>query len=210
MKHIPEHDELLLGRLLDDDLSPVEAAALRERIQREPDLQEACHALTRIHAALIERRKDTCRVDWPRFHDRVMDRVAAEADAPAPVIRFPSWLKVAMPFAAAAAIALVVVLRGSPPGTPTTPAGHGPPQVAYHAPPPVKAAGALVVHFHRPDLKPVNPARATIHVAYAHSDELQEYYRRADEARRDQPSSHLYIMHAEGAGTVDLMEEPPL
>jgi anti-sigma factor RsiW len=104
---INEQDEFLLSRLLDDDLSPQEAADLRARMQREPELQEAYQALSRIDSLLVARRADQPQVDWTRFHREVMDQVEAEAGSRR-TIRLTDFLRVGMVLAAAASIALVV------------------------------------------------------------------------------------------------------
>jgi hypothetical protein len=51
-----------------------------------------------------------------------------------------------------------------------------------------------------------------IQVAYARSSELEASIRMADQARQDQPSSHLYIMHADNSAPVpaELMEASSL
>jgi hypothetical protein len=217
VKRIDEHDELLLNRLMDGDLPAEEAAALRDRIEREPELRSVYEGLVRLNALLADRRKDTCAVNWGRFYSAVMSRIEADAARPARVIRFPFWVRVAAPLAAAAAVALVVMLR-APHGTiQPAPAERGTLRVAYLTP---RAAsqggqGALVVRFSRPgQVVPANagPSGPAIQVAYARSAELEESIRRADLARQDQPSSHLYIMHADRSAPVpaDMMEAPPL
>jgi anti-sigma factor RsiW len=217
MKRIDEHDELLLNRLVDGDLPAEEAAALRGRIEREPELRSVYESLVRLNALLAERRKDACAVNWGRFHAAVMSRIEADAARPARLIRFPFWVRVAAPLAAAAAVALVVVLR-TPHGTiQPAPAAQGTIRVAYQMP---RAAlqgghGALVVRFSRPgQVRPANagPSGPAIQVAYARSVDLEDSIRRADQARQNEPSSHLYIMHADRSAPVpaDVMEAAPL
>ena len=217
MTRINEHDEFLLNRLVDGDLPADEAAALGDRIEREPELRAVYESLVRLNALLADRRKDTCAVNWGRFHAAVMGRIEADAARSARVIRFPFWVRVAAPLAAAAAVALFVVLR-VPHGTiQPAPAEPGTLRVAYLTP---RAAsqgvpGALVVRFSRPgQVRPADagPAEPAIQVAYARSAELEDSIRRADQARQDEPSSHLYIMHADRnpPAPADMMEAAPL
>ena len=72
---INEHDEFLLSRLLDGDLSPAEAEALRRRIENDPGLSEAYDAMARLDDLLKGRRADHPQVDWKAFHARVVDQV---------------------------------------------------------------------------------------------------------------------------------------
>ena len=216
MNRIDEHDELLLNRLMDGDLPAEEAAALGGRLEREPELRSVYEGLVCLNALLAERRKDTCAVNWGRFHAAVMSRIEADAARPARVIRFPFWVRVAAPLAAAAAVALVVMLR-APHGTiQPAPAEQGTLRIAYQMPPAAVQGGpgALVVRFSRPgQVRPANagPSEPAIQVAYARSAALEEAIRRADQARQDQPSSHLYIMHADRSppAPAELMEAPP-
>lgn len=218
MKRIDEHDELLLNRLVDGDLPAEEEAALGGRIEREPELRSVYDSLVRLNALLAERRKDACAVNWGRFHAAVMSRIEADAARSVRVIRFPFWVRVAGPLAAAAAaVALVVVLRTPQGAVQPRPASQGTLRVAYLMPPPASQGehGALAVRFSRPgQVRPAN-ARAsepTIQVAYAKSAELEDSIRRADQARQNEPSSHLYIMHADNSAPVpaDMMEAAPL
>jgi hypothetical protein len=216
MSRIDEQDELLLNRLLDGDLPADAAAELRGRIDREPALRAVWERLARIDRLLLERRADACEVDWGRFHRSVISRIDAHAAPAARVIRFPWWLSAAVPLAVAAAVAIVFVLRTPHEEAKPGVVGPGVIQVAYHAPrseggsPP----GAIVVRFHRPegaggrDLTAVQP----LHVAYLRSSEMEEEIRKADMGRENQPSSHLYIMHADGRalGSEVPSEPPPL
>lgn len=215
MSRINEQDEMLLNRLLDDDLSADETAALRQRIEREPALRSVWERLTRINGLLRDRRADTCEINWGRFHASVVNRIEADAVPVARVIRFPWWARMAAPLAAAAAVALVVMLRvpheQTKPGVPEP----GMIRVAYHAPQSTApgAAGAIVVRIHRPEASAV-PDRPSppIHVAFTRSPELEEQIRAADSARESSTSSHLYIMHADsGPPAFDFMSGlPPL
>jgi hypothetical protein len=201
MSRINEQDEMLLNRLLDGDLSADDAAALRQRIQREPALRNVWERLSRIDGLLRERRTDTCQLDWGRFHASVVNQIGTDAVPVARVIRFPLWTRVAAPLAAAAAVALVLILRA--PHEPGKPAGTEPGviRVAYHTPQPaaISASGAIVVRFHRPGgSMPQKDSAAPIHVAFSRSSQLEEQIRAADTARESNASSHLYIMHADG------------
>lgn len=209
MSRITRQDEFLLSRLLDGDLPADQADALRERIEREPALGRAWQAMRRIHDLLVERRRDTGDFDLRRLHADVVDRLAAEPAPARRVIRFPLWLRAAVPLAAAAAVAIAFILRTPYETDRHAPAGPGPINVAYHTPSPAQA-GTLVVRYHRPGDA---PQPQPVHVAYTRSPELEDHYRRTDEARHNQPSSHLYILHAEGdapAPDVAPLEVPPL
>jgi hypothetical protein len=187
---IDERDEFLLSRLVDDDLPADEAAALRTRIEREPDLRNAYSALTRIDSLLVARRTDQPAIDWARFHRGVMEQVEGEALVAAArpkVIRLADYLRVALPLAAAAAIALVVWAWP-----------HGNSQIAKNrvdTPRPT-----LVAENRTPEPSPIEirfsgrdlaPAGNGIHVVYARSDELQNEIRQQDEADRRKEPSHL-------------------
>ncbi len=63
MSDVTERDEFLLSQLLDGDLPPVEADALRERMARDPALREAYESLARVNAA-IERQRDDQPVEF--------------------------------------------------------------------------------------------------------------------------------------------------
>jgi hypothetical protein len=213
MSRITEHEEFLLSRLLDGDLPADQASVLRERIEREPTLSRAWQKLRRINDLLIQRRSDTWDLDVHEFHVQVMDRLAAEPIPAARVLRFPRWLRVAMPLAAAAAVAIAFIVWTPPEADQQSPAGPGSLTIAYHTPasPAPAKAGTLIVRYHRPG-DTTTPQAQPVHVAYARSSELEDYYRRTDEARRNQPSSHLYIMHAESdtPAPPGPMEAPPL
>jgi hypothetical protein len=114
-ERITEHDEFLLSRLVDGDLPAEEAAALRARLEREPEMKAAYEAYRKIDEALASRRADRAEVDFDAFRAQVMQAVEAVADVAGVhggrILKFPGWLKVGLPLAAAAAIALVVTLR---------------------------------------------------------------------------------------------------
>jgi len=211
MSPITEHDEFLLSRLLDGDLPADQADALRQRIEREPALSRAWQNLQRINDLLIQRRRDTCDLDIHELHAQVMNRLATEPVPAARVLRFPRWLRVAMPLAAAAAVAIAFIVWTPPEAGQHSPASPGTLTVAYQTPASPAKAGTLIVRYHRPG-DTTTPQAEPGHVAYARSSELEDYYRRTDEARRNQPSSHLYIMHAESDAPASPgpMEVPPL
>src|SRR5687768_11680853 len=111
MERISEQDELLLNRLLDDDLSAPEAVSIQKRMTREPALRETMDSLTRIDALLSNRGADQPDVDWQQFRQDVLHEVGEieqQANRPIPFRRARKiWL--GAPFAAAAAIALLLV-----------------------------------------------------------------------------------------------------
>ena len=198
MNRPDEHDEFLLSRLLDGDLPDEEAGTLNARLEREPELRATLDALTRIDALLADRRGKGPDVDWARFHAGVMDKVTARAASRAWTLRFPRWLRVAAPLAAAASLALVIMLRQLPQSLKESPAPTPPVRVVYNAPAP-DAAGRLVVEYNRHPTR-VDRDRAgpkPIRVAYTRSDELQEAIRRYDKARESRPVWHLYTAHSD-------------
>lgn len=200
---ISERDELLLNRLLDDELPAGEAAALRARLEREPDLRAAFDKLTRIDTMLAARRSDQPAINWSSFHRAVMQQVAAEAgSAAAPrVIRLGNWLRVAVPLAAAAAIALIVWLGpfGRQGHDLTRPDGRtadnnvSPANVTPNTPDPAPtgSTGTLLVQFHRPESE--TPADSGIQVRYARSDALLDEYRAMDTRNRSRPPWQLFL-----------------
>ena len=221
-KRIDERDELLLSRLLDGDLTEREETELKARIEREPDLRTSRDALTRLNDALVARRSDVPKVDWGRFRSRVMDSIEVQASS-AKVIRFPRWLRVAAPLAAAAVLALMVVLS-RPHGTPENKGGGVKPiDVAQVVPPTVEPGGSILVKFDRPS-SPTTPrptvvaqagtvARSSvIQVSYVQSTELQEATRQIDKARENEPSWRVYTAHGSASSPIsaDMLETPPL
>lgn len=164
MPQISEHDEFLLSRLLDNDLSPAVAETLRQRIENEPELGRAFAAMTRLDSLLKRRRADVPRVNWKTFHADVAREVAriGPYKARPQIIRFSRWLAVGLPLAAAASIALVVMLH-KPPIKPTPgPGKAGPP-----------ASGNLSVVVRRPE-SPAPAAQGKIEVNFTHSQRLAE------------------------------------
>jgi len=180
MQRINEHDEFLLSRLLDNDLSPAEAEALRRRIEAEPALARAYAHMARLDNLLKARRADQPRLDWKGFHARVTSQVerAAEAKASRPVIRLSRWLAIGLPLAAAAAIALVVILRAPADKTETGPDNLKP--------------GRLVVQVDEP--APVAPAgEGDIKIRFKRSQQLAELTWQADAEAEEQPASHVFV-----------------
>lgn len=212
-KRIDERDELLLSRLLDGDLTEREEAELSARIEREPDLRASHDALARLNDALVARRKDVPKVDWGRFRSRVMDSIEVPASS-AKVIRFPSWLRVAAPLAAAAVLALIV-LTGLPRGSNPKP-DQRTNNVVDNGPQKTAQGGVLVVKFDRPGngTAPLPVVQVSdIPVSYAQSAELQEATRQIDKARESQPSWRVYTAHGSGPSPIlatDMLETPPL
>lgn len=187
IRRIDEQDEFLLSRLLDNDLAAEEASALQARLEREPQLRQAYAAMTRLDTLLMARRADQPQVDWTRFHREVMDQVEAEAVRPI-TIRLAHYLRVAVPLAAAAAIALVVILwpRGS--GGPIPPKG-GPTgvQIALNEPTaPTNVAPGASIEYHRPGSI---GADDEIRVSFARSDEVTREYQLEDAQSRSRESS---------------------
>ena len=130
--------------------------------------------MTRIDSLLAARRADQPRVDFSRFHRQVMDQVTAEAARPV-TIRLANFLRVAMPLAAAASIALIVWLW--PHGGPLAPGSHdltGPGLVARVSEPAVDSDDG-------------------IHVSYAKSDQLAKEFQAEDEKARSRESSQTFL-----------------
>jgi len=174
-----EQDEFLLSRLLDNDLSPEESASLRERMEREPELRRAYAAMTRIDSLLAARQADQPQVNWSRFHSEVMSRVEAAASRPV-TIRLAEYLRVALPLAAAAVIALTIwYWPHSGPAT-IVPPGRGP-EIA------VAVGPAVSVRYDHPDL--AGRADEAVHVTFARSDELSRKYQVEDDESRDEQGS---------------------
>ncbi len=215
MDRIGEQDEMLLNRLLDEELPADAAALLRRRIEQEPPLRSAWERLNRIEGLLRARRADTCEINWSKFRASVMSRVEAEAAPMRRVLRFPWWLQAAVPLAAAAAIAIVLVVRAPYAEREPASTSTGQLRVVYHASPSEAPEGSLAVSYHRPARAAGGEtavAAGPSQVAYMRSTELEEQIRKADMTQENQPSSHLYIMHADvGALPPEiLMELPPL
>jgi len=196
MARLDEYDEFLLNRLLDGDLSNAEAATLEERLASEPELRAMLDAMTRVDNLLAERRSDQPDVDWTRFHAQVMDQVSSESLPSDRVLRFPTWLRVAVPIAVAASIALVITLRQQPKDMSQSPAPSM--RVAYRMPA-LSAAGKLVVEYNRqpPRVDRDRMGRQSIQISYVQSDELQETIEKYDKARVNRPLWHLYTVHTD-------------
>lgn len=196
---ISEHDDFLLSRLVDDDLSAEEAAALHARIEREPDLRTAYQAMTRLDSLLTARRADQPAIDWERFHRRVMEKIETEAliaAARPATFRIADYLRFALPLAAAAAIALMVWAwpRGGPIAANTGKAnrpGSGLVQATHPKPAPAQE-GFIAVIYDDPKQHTVMGETET-QVSYAQSEELQNEFRQKDEAARNKESSHWYM-----------------
>jgi anti-sigma factor RsiW len=205
MSDINEQDEFLLSQLLDGQLPTVEAEHLRERMRTEPELRKAYEALERVHSLVDRRRSDQPSVDWVQFHQQVMDQVDAERSRATRVIRFPRWVAIGVPLAAAAAVALVVLVNRAPaPKAAPDAAGI---QVIVSAPVSGDAPGELSVIIERPGV----PEEAPIDVAFTQSAEMDELIRQLDEERRSQPSSYASKFEQAPEPTPpSAMEEPPL
>jgi len=106
-EQIAEKDELLLNALLDGELSADRQRALRERMRVEPALQEAYDTFRRLNGLLSDRGRDRPDIDWPGFHDSIVEAVKAEP-VPAGTIRSAAWIRIGVPLAAAAAVVLLV------------------------------------------------------------------------------------------------------
>ena len=207
MSDISEQDEFLLSQLLDGDLSAPEAEQLRERMAAEPGLGEAYDALADVHSLVGSRRSDQPSVDWSQFHQQVMDQVRAEPDRTTRVIRFPRWVAIGVPLAAAAAVALVLLIDRTP--EPKVTPDVAPIEIIVSAPVSADAPGELSVTIERPGV----PDEAPIDVAYTQSTEMDERIRQLDEERRNQPSSYAskFLQAPEPEPTFpSMIEEPPL
>jgi hypothetical protein len=77
MYRITEHDEYLLSLLLDNDLPAEQAAALRRRLDEEPELRACFDALARVNSAVTSRREDVPGVNLDAFHANLMRTIAA-------------------------------------------------------------------------------------------------------------------------------------
>lgn len=193
-RRITEQDEFLLNRLIDGDLTEGQAAELRARMEREPELRKAFRRLERLESLLSARRADRPAVDWGAFHRQVMARVERESRPALPLVfKLRRYLGVAVPLAAAAAIVLVVWLtqRGSSPARP----GLGPDTVAVSPTPPAPGPtgtdeSVLVVRFARLS---ADAESETIVVAYARSEELQKEYQGRDDLASKQESSGALV-----------------
>ncbi len=181
---INEHDEFLLSRLLDGDLSTAEAEVLRRRLENEPGLSEAYAAMARLDGLLKGRRADQPQLDWKAFHARVVDQVkrGGETRAAAPVIRLSRWLAIGLPLAAAATIALFLLFSGA--GNSPIPGGGGP--KGPGAPP----SGNLVVTIEKPKAAPPTSPEP-IRVNFKRSQQLAEAIWQEDAIREEKPHMGL-------------------
>ncbi len=213
---IHERDEWLLNRLLDGELSAAEERSLHARLDAEPALRAALATLQRVDRALADRRLDRPVVDWAGFHAGVMRAVTPQVAPAARTIRFPVWLRMAMPVAAAAAIVLVVLLQDARLWGPAAPIRGiarqaedpaTPVQVAYAVPAP-QSGGRLDVRIHR---RPV-AADGLTRIAYSRSTELDEHIRQIDEASEYQPSWQVYMAdtNVQTPVVLDFFDVPPL
>ncbi|MBP7933010.1 MAG: hypothetical protein KA354_00060 [Phycisphaerae bacterium] len=210
-RQIDERDELLLSRLLDGDLTEPEEIELAARLEREPELRASRDALARLNQALVARRQDVPNVDWARFRSRVMDSVETQSSA-ARLIRFPRWLRVTAPLAAAAVLALVI-LASRPPGS-VTHHNRKPAEVVTLGAPHHGQGGVLLVQYDRPaaTMSPPTAQASVVQVNYVQSAELQEATRRIDKARENQPSWRVYTAHGSASSPIsaDMLDTPPL
>lgn len=219
---IHERDEWLLNRFLDAELSAEEERLLHRRLEAEPPLRAALDALRRIDRALADRRLDEPVVDWGRLHAGIMQTVTPQAAPAHRVIRFPAWLRVAMPLAAAAAIALMVLVHDPRVKDSTTPtpgiarqADHtaAPVHVVFAAPT-RQSGGRLDVRIHRraTDAAPTPVVAGVSQVAYTRSTELDDHIRQIDQSRQSQSSWQVYTADTmvQPAVMVDFLDIPPL
>lgn len=203
---ISEQDEFLLSQLLDGGLPEVEAAAVRARILREPELRAALADLERLNGVLVGQRSRQAAVDFAALRRDIMDEVEA-ARRPA-IIRFPMWGRMAGLVAAAAAIAIVVGIyhRAGTPDTPrievavNQPAQQPEPGPAISIPDPTPAPqladarqepAPLVVRFNRPSAP--RDTRATFKVSYARSDDRATAVKARDTEYRSRPSVRVVV-----------------
>lgn len=192
---INEQDEFLLNRLVDNDLSAEEAAALRTRLEREPELRRAYQAITRIDALLAARRSVQPQVDWAKFHRQVMNQVEAEA-AHGRTIRLVDFLRVVLPLAAAAAIALVVwfwphgqpaPIGSNPPGNTLT---YNLPKLGPGAPGSVTDDAAITIQYVRGE--PTAP-ESGMNVHFVRSDNLAKDRSKIDEENRNRQPGATFL-----------------
>ncbi len=199
---INEQDEFLLSRLLDGDLPAAQADALRQRLEREPELRRIYAQLSRVDKLLAGRRSDQPAVRWDTFRHEIMTEVRRQSSR-SRVIRLANWLRVGVPLAAAASIALAVfVYHYRPAGD--QPADRSAVQLAVHDRPPEQkllsaAEGEPLVIFHRPGLlAPAQPndqesTSGEIEVTFEKSAELTEEYRQRDQMLRSSPSIQYHV-----------------
>lgn len=208
-RFINEQDEFLLSRLLDGDLPAEQDEALRRRMERDPELRRVYAQLAGVDKLLAGRRTDRPEVQWGAFRREIMDRVRRQ-DTRGRVIRLASWLRVGVPLAAAASIALAVFVyqyrsaREQPVGDrPVTVVVHDPvrdqapstateeePVVIFHRPAALAATARLTAHTETGAR--TSPADE-IEVIFEKSPELTEQYRQRDQMLRGSPSMQYHV-----------------
>lgn len=185
---ISEQDEFLLSRLLDGDLSAAESEALRDRMQREPALQEAFASLTRIDALLSGQAGDQPGVDWPVYHGRVMEAVRAQRRPVSKIIRFPLWLGATGAVAAAAAVVLMVTTHRPLTDVPEPGKQGSAIRVAFNQQQPAVGDGELIVNVHRAGAARREPL-APIQVTFAPSEKRAKWIAQVDRAAEESAGS---------------------
>ena len=208
MGPINEQDELLLNRLLDDDLSAPEAVSIQKRMTREPALRETMDSLTRIDALLSQRGADQPDVDWYQFRQDILHEVGEiEQQAKRPIpFRLARKIWLGVPLAAAAAIALLLVTLyyPSPHMQPGSPMATDTKQKITTPTAPKPDEGTMLVRFNRPDFAKPNP---TIQVSYTQSSDLAQSMQQRDRGYRSRPQGHMYL--AARSQTPSFSQEPP-
>ncbi len=208
---IGEADELLISRSLDGDLLAGEQQELQQRLENEPALQQRHDEYSRLDAVLKAKRAAQPEVNYSQFHRQLMDKVDAESPATERTVRFPAWLRLAAPLAAAAALALVVWLQplSLRPGRDAIPpvgpvALNGPDtddsgadlndnRVEFARRTPATASGSLEVAYGRLD-KPADSQ--SMQVNFARSTELADAIRQVDEESASRPAKKVFFASA--------------
>jgi hypothetical protein len=208
-RQIDEKDEYLLNRLLDGDLDPEEAEALRERIRHEPVLLETFESLARLNKRLASRGADEPTINWPRFHDSVM-RVIETESAARRTIRFPRWLRIGTPLTAAAAIILLITVYQIKTPESSTIKDLTDKTVALTSPL-VEEAGKIIVRYHREYAEKADNT-GTIRVSFGRSTEVAATVRKHEEDYLARPPS-WQVLNVEISLPMppsETMEVPPL
>jgi len=135
---LSEADEFQVSRLIDGDLSEAEQLALSARMAAEPLLRESHRSLACVDALVAAKRAIQPSIDYGRFHEQVMHRLAQAASTGRSLL-FPRWARIAAPLAAAAAILLVVWLGPSTSVQVAPPTSEAPGPVAVAPVPAVPA-----------------------------------------------------------------------
>lgn len=164
-ERISDHDEFLLGLLLDGELPETQEAELRGRLEREPLLRAAWTSLGRVDQTLRQRRSDRLELNWGQFRREVMFAVGQEA-LPG-TLRLSRWVRIGAVLAAAAGLALVVSLYRPYPNATVNPAA-----------PPSQPTGQLLVRLERPE---PSPPTGEIQIRFARSQELAQAIRAEDQ-----------------------------